>query len=84
MFGGLTFMLQGNMCCGVANDDLMLRVGPEQSAIVVKKAHARLCDFTGRPMKGMIMVAPAGIESDSALREWVAMAVDFAAALPAK
>lgn len=84
MFGGLTFMLQGNMCCGVAKDDLVLRVGPEGAETAVQKPHVRLCDFTGKPMKGMVMVSPAGCGDDGALREWVAMAVEFAGSLPAK
>ncbi len=84
MFGGLTFMLGGNMCCGITKDDLVLRVGPEQAEKALARAHARPCDFTGRPMKGMIMIAPLGYATDEALRDWVRQAVAFASSLPAK
>lgn len=84
MFGGLTFLLNGNMCCGVAKDDLMLRVGVERERAALARPHARPCDFTGRPMGGMIMVAPAGTETDKALGAWLRPAVAFASSLPAK
>ncbi len=84
MFGGLTFMLGGNMCCGVNKDDLFLRVGAEAEPEALRNAHARPCDFTGRPMRGMIMVAPAGYGSDADLRRWIALAEAYAAYLPAK
>lgn len=84
MFGGITFMLRRHMCCGVVNDDLVLRLGPEQGEKALKKPHARECDFTGRPMKGMVMVAPNGYKTDGALRKWVEQAADFASSLPAK
>ena len=77
-------MLGGNMRCGVAGDDLVLRVGTERAKQAVKKRHARLCDFTGKPMTTMIMVAPDGYRSSKALKDWVGMAVEYAAALPRK
>ena len=85
MFGGLSFLIGGNMCCGVTKgDDLVLRLGPELSEKAVKKAHVRPCDFTGRPMKGMVMVDPFGCKTDAALKKWVQQAAEFAASLPAK
>lgn len=84
MFGGLTFMLRGNMCCGVAKDELMLRVEREASVALVKQPHVRPCDFTGRPMKGLVIVSPAGCKGAAALRKLVNRAVDFAGSLPAK
>jgi TfoX/Sxy family transcriptional regulator of competence genes len=84
MFGGLTFLLQGNMCCGVTNDELVLRLGPKQGEEAVKKPYVRECDFTGRPMKGMVMVMPYGYKTDTALQQWVRQAADFVASLPAK
>jgi len=84
MFGGLTFMLRSHMCCGVVNDDLVLRLGPEQGEKALKKPHTRQCDFTGRPLKGMVMVTPSGYKTDDALREWVWRAADFVLSLPAK
>lgn len=84
MFGGLTFMLHGHMCCGITDDDLVLRLGTEQSEKAVKKPHVRACDFTGRPMKGMVMMGPGGYKTDAALQQWVQQAADFVSSLPAK
>ena len=84
MFGGLTFMLQGNMCCGVAGDRLMVRVGAEKYDEALGQKHAQLMDFTGRPMKGMVFVEPAGLASTKDLEAWVQRGVDFALSLPAK
>ena len=84
MFGGIAFMLCGHMCCGVMDDDLMLRLGPELAAKALKRAHTRPVDFTGRVMKSMIMVAPAGHKTDAALKKWVTEAAGFAASLPPK
>ena len=56
MFGGLAFMLHGNMACGVMKNELMLRLGPEAAAKSLKLKHARAMDFTGRPMTGMLYV----------------------------
>ena len=84
MFGGLTFMLNGHMCCGIVRDELMVRVGPDQYADAIAQPHARQMDFTGRPMRGMIMVAPAGLESDADLEAWVLRGVAFTSGLPAK
>ena len=77
-------MLRGHMCCGVVNDELVLRLGPERGEEALKKPYARECDFTGRPMKGMVMVAPGGYKMDDALRKWVRQAADFVLSLPAK
>lgn len=84
MFGGLTFMLRGHMCCGVVNDDLVLRLGPEQGEKVLKKPYTRECDFTGRPLKGMVMVSPDGYQTDHDLWQWVQQAADFVSSFPAK
>ena len=84
MFGGLTFMLRGNMCCGVVNDDLVVRVGAEQYEEVLAQPHARPMDFTGRPLKGMVYVGLGGYQSDAALTKWVKRGVDFAQSLPPK
>ena len=84
MFGGLAFMLSGNMCCGVVGDALMARVGPEQYAKALAEAHAREMDFTGRPMQGFVYVAPEGFASDGALRAWVDRCIAFVDTLPVK
>src|SRR5688500_4687974 len=84
MFGGLAFMVRGNMCCGIVGDELMVRVGPEQYAAALAQPHAREMDFTGRPMTGMVMVAAAGLATDEALEQWVRQGVTFASSLPSK
>ena len=84
MFGGLTFMVNGNMACGITKDDLMLRVGEERFQEALSKPHARPMDFTKRPMIGMVYVSPQGCAAKEDLRRWVDLAVDFARALPPK
>lgn len=84
MFGGIAFMLGGNMCAGVVDDELMARVGPDQYQEALRRPHAREMDFTGRPLKGFIYVEAAGIETDRDLQQWLALACDFAGSLPAK
>ena len=84
MFGGLAFMLNGNMCCGIVRDELMVRVGPEQYGAPLTLPHAREIDFTGRPMTGMVMVAPLGFAADEDLEDWEQRGVRFAGALPPK
>ena len=84
MFGGLSFMLRGNMCCGVDRDNLMVRVGPDQYDEALAQPHARPMDFTGRPLRGMVYVGPEGYRSDDALAAWLKRGVDFAASLPPK
>lgn len=84
MFGGIAFMVNGNMCCGVVNDTLMARVGPDQYEAALKMAHASIMDFTGKPLKGFVYVAPDGIESDEDLAGWVKRSLDFVTSLPAK
>lgn len=70
MFGGLAFLLEGRMFCGIVNDELMVRVGPEQHSVALALPHARAMDFTGRPMKGMVYVAREGLGGPS-LAAWV-------------
>ena len=84
MFGGITFMLRGNMCCGVTKEDLVVRVGAEQYEKVLVEPHARPMDFTGRSLKGLLYVGPGGYESDEALGKWVERGVLFALSLQAK
>jgi TfoX/Sxy family transcriptional regulator of competence genes len=84
MFGGLCFLVNGHMCCGIVKNDLMLRLPPEIVAAALREPHTRPMDFTGRPMKSMIYVEAAGIDSDSSLERWVRSAEQLARALPAK
>lgn len=84
MFGGIAFMVSGNMCCGVINDALMARVGPNRYLEALGRSHAREMDFTGRPMKGFVHVACEGIATDVELQSWVELCQEFVATLPAK
>lgn len=84
MFGGLAFMLNEYMFCGVTQDNFMARVGPDNYQEALAKPHAREMDFTGRPMKGYVYVDPAGIESDQALADWVDLCAEFVLTLPPK
>ena len=82
MFGGLAFLRDGRMFCGIANDDLMVRVGPDNYEKALQKPHVRPMDFTGRPMKGYVYVAPPGRRTDAALRAWVNLSTSFVGTLP--
>jgi len=84
MFGGVAFMLNGNMFCGITRDDLMARVGPDRFEPALASPGARLMDFTGRPSKGMVYVGPEGYATDEQLRGWVDRTLEYARGLPAK
>ena len=84
MFGGLAFMLHGNMCVGVNKDELMVRVGPDAYEKALALKHARPMDFTGKPLKGYVFVGPQGFARDSALQSWIARGVAFTATLKPK
>jgi TfoX/Sxy family transcriptional regulator of competence genes len=83
MFGGLTFMVSRHMCCGVNNDELIVRLCPEDEEAALAMPHARPMDFTNRPMSGFVTIAPAGL-SDRALDRLIAAAVAHAESLPPK
>lgn len=83
MFGGIGFLLSGNMCCGVLRADLILRLGPESAIEALALDRFRVFDITGRAMKGWVMV-DADMLSDAEIREWIGRAVAFASTLPAK
>lgn len=82
MFGGIAFMIGGNMACGVIRDDLMVRVGPDAHDAAMAEPHVRAMDFTNRPMRGMVYVDPDGVRSDDELGRWVGAAASFATGLP--
>jgi len=84
MFGGVGFMLNGNMCVGVWKTSLIVRLGPEKAEAALKEQHVVEFDITGRPMKGWIMVEPDGLETDDQLSTWIQHAVEFVETLPAK
>ena len=81
MFGGLAFMVHGNMACGIVKDELMLRLGPEGADSALDRPHVRQMDFTGRPMTGMVYVTADGVRG-RALRPWVVKATAFVRTLP--
>jgi len=84
MFGGLAFLLNGNMSVGLHGAELIVRIDPEETDAALAKPHTRIFDITGRPMKGWILVKPAGTAGEAALAEWVGLGVGYAASLPAK
>jgi len=84
MFGGIAFMLHGNMCCGVVGERLMLRLGNELAAAALDETHTHVMDFTGKPIKSMIYVEPAGFRTDGELSQWIDRAASFVKTLPAK
>ena len=84
MFGGVCHLLNGNMYCGVYQDFLILRLGPDQAAAALQMPAVRPFDITGRPMKGWVMVARDGFKSDDDLKSWLLQAREFADSLPAK
>jgi TfoX/Sxy family transcriptional regulator of competence genes len=83
MFGGIIFMLQGNMCCGVHRDALIVRVGPEAASRALAEPNTRAFDLTGRPMKAWVLIDPKGI-TGARLGKWVDRAAQWAGSLPPK
>ncbi len=84
MFGGIGFLLKGNMCVGVWKDSLIVRVGPEQYEDALQESFVSEFDITGRAMKGWVLVAKEGVEDDDQLQDWIQSAVKFVRKLPAK
>ncbi|OGO04250.1 MAG: RNA methyltransferase [Chloroflexi bacterium RBG_13_56_8] len=84
MFGGIGFMLQGNMACGVLGEDLIVRVGPERYEETLARPHTKPFDMTGRPMRGWVLVSPEGYEAHTDLWMWVQQGLEVALSLPPK
>lgn len=84
MFGGVAFMLNGNLLVGVWKDSLIVRLGPEEGKKALLQPNVRQFDITGRPMKGWVMVEPEGIDGDGQLNGWIDRAEEFVLTLPAK
>ncbi len=84
LFGGVGFLVNGNLACGVNGSDLIVRVGAEKHSQALSRPHTRVFDMTGRPMAGWVMVAPQGCQSDPELKAWVQSGLDYAGTLPAK
>ena len=84
MFGGVCFLLNGNMLVAVWNDSLIARLGIEQAEIALTEPDVREMDVTGRPMRGWIIVEPDGIDGDRQLTRWIDLSMTFVRTLPAK
>ena len=84
MFGGVAFLLYGNMCCGIWKNLLVIRLSKEEGEKALKKPHTRVMDITGRPMRGWLFVEPSGYKNDKDLFAWIDMAFAFASSLPRK
>jgi TfoX/Sxy family transcriptional regulator of competence genes len=85
MFGGIAFLIAGNMACGVSGEDLIVRADKEESdALIESEPGARTFDMTGRPMRGWVLVAPDATADDADLERWVRRGEAFAASLPPK
>ena len=84
MFGGVGFLLNGNMLVGVWKDSLIVRLGPDEGDEALKEPHVKEFDITGRPMKGWVLVEREGVEGDEQLGGWIERATKFVKTLPAK
>ena len=84
MFGGLSFLIGGNMSVGVIGEELCVRVGKDGHDEAAARPGARIMDFTSRPMRGWIMVTPDGFADDATLASWVDQGMAYAESLPAK
>jgi TfoX/Sxy family transcriptional regulator of competence genes len=83
MFGGLSFMVAGQMCCGVLKNDLVVRIEPAEFDTLAAKPHVRPFDFSGRAMQGMVYVEDSGLADPGVLQRWVHRGTDYVAAHPA-
>ena len=84
MFGGVGFLLNGNLLVGVWKDSLIVRLGPDEGEAALREPHVKEFDITGRAMKGWVLVGPEGIEDDEQLTAWIGRATRFGRTLPAK
>jgi hypothetical protein len=84
MFGGVGFLLNGNMLVGVWKDSLIVRLGPDEGDEALKEPHVKEFDMNGRPMKGWVLIEPEGVEGDDQLAGWILWAITFVEKLPAK
>jgi TfoX/Sxy family transcriptional regulator of competence genes len=84
MFGGIAFLLNGNLCCGVHGDEMIVRISPADNDRALSQPHIHPFAMTGRPMKGWIQVRPAGLKRDSALAKWIEAGAKYAESLPPK
>lgn len=84
MFGGVGFLVNGNMACGVHGSQLIVRLSAADAETALSEPHVHVFDMTGRPMKGWITLDPEGIQDDRDLEGWVQRSLAYAAGLPKK
>ena len=84
MFGGIGFLVHGNMACGVYKEDMIVRVGLDNYEKFLKKKHTKVFDITGRAMRGWLMIEPDGCKTTKQLNTWIKEGVEFALTLPPK
>ena len=84
MFGGIGFLLNGNLLVGVWKDSLIVRLGRDLAEEALLEPHVKEFDITGRPMKGWVLVEPDGVAEDDQLKDWIERALKFVGKLPAK
>jgi hypothetical protein len=77
MMGGLAFMVNGKMCIGIMKGEMMCRIAPERQEEALARKGSRIMDFTGRPMKGYVLVSDEGIASDDGFEYWVQLCLQF-------
>jgi hypothetical protein len=81
---GVAFMVKGNMCCGVLDQNLVVRVGPDAYEGALREPHARPMDFTGRPLRGFVYVGHRGFASNTSLKQWIERGLSYVSTLPPK
>jgi TfoX/Sxy family transcriptional regulator of competence genes len=84
MFGGLAFLINGNMSVGVHGSELIVRVAPASADAMLKEPGARVFDITGRPMKGWLLIGGTGVSAPASLAKWLRRGVEYASSLPKK
>lgn len=84
MFGGLAFMVNGHMCCGIVGEELMVRVGPDLYQSSLAQPHTRVMDFTGKTLQGMVYVGSEGLGTERELGQWVQRGLAYVSTLPTK
>jgi hypothetical protein len=84
MFGGMTFLLHGNLLVGAWKQSLIARVGPEEGELALLEPHVKRFDITGKPMKNWILVEPEGLATEEQLNDWITRALKFVRTLPKK
>jgi hypothetical protein len=84
IFGGVGFIVQGNLACGVHKEDMVVRVNPAKHASLLKRNHVKPFAISGRPMQGWLLVEADGCKTSKQLSTWINTSIDFALTLPPK